>query len=179
MLSFCCQGNVTMFWLKKQFFFFIIEYKKWRNLKFSPTFINKLRSIWGALRNTMIRICKAERVKLRITNIKKALKHKRFKAFSLAEKERFELSNGFTRYTISSRAPSTKLGDFSIGDERFAVNGNKYTTLFSARQEGICANFPFFFSFPFIISIQKAPGRPFAHSGGSISFSNQEITWHR
>ena len=32
----------------------------------------------------------------------------------LAEKERFELSNGFTRYTISSRAPSTKLGDFSM-----------------------------------------------------------------
>ena len=31
-----------------------------------------------------------------------------------AEKERFELSNGFTRYTISSRAPSTKLGDFSL-----------------------------------------------------------------
>ena len=33
---------------------------------------------------------------------------------TMAEKERFELSNGFTRYTISSRAPSTKLGDFSI-----------------------------------------------------------------
>ena len=32
----------------------------------------------------------------------------------MAEKERFELSNGFTRYTISSRAPSTKLGDFSL-----------------------------------------------------------------
>ena len=32
----------------------------------------------------------------------------------MSEKERFELSNGFTRYTISSRAPSTKLGDFSI-----------------------------------------------------------------
>ena len=31
----------------------------------------------------------------------------------LAEKERFELSNPFTGYTISSRAPSTKLGDFS------------------------------------------------------------------
>ena len=30
-----------------------------------------------------------------------------------AEKEGFEPSNGFTRYTISSRAPSTKLGDFS------------------------------------------------------------------
>ena len=43
----------------------------------------------------------------------------------MAEKERFELSNGFTRYTISSRAPSTKLGDFStIGTS-------------SARQQGI------------------------------------------
>ncbi len=31
----------------------------------------------------------------------------------MAEKERFELSNRFTGYTISSRAPSTKLGDFS------------------------------------------------------------------
>ena len=37
--------------------------------------------------------------------------------FSLAEKEGFEPSNGFTRYTISSRAPSTKLGDFSISDK--------------------------------------------------------------
>ena len=33
----------------------------------------------------------------------------------LAEKEGFEPSNPFTGYTISSRAPSTKLGDFSIG----------------------------------------------------------------
>ncbi len=32
---------------------------------------------------------------------------------AVAEKERFELSNPFTGYTISSRAPSTKLGDFS------------------------------------------------------------------
>ena len=32
----------------------------------------------------------------------------------MAEKEGFEPSNPFTGYTISSRAPSTKLGDFSI-----------------------------------------------------------------
>ncbi len=31
----------------------------------------------------------------------------------LAEKEGFEPSDGFTHHTISSRAPSTKLGDFS------------------------------------------------------------------
>ena len=31
-----------------------------------------------------------------------------------AEKVGFEPTNGFTRYTISSRAPSTKLGDFSL-----------------------------------------------------------------
>ena len=31
----------------------------------------------------------------------------RWGGFCLAEKERFELSNGFIRYTISSRAPST------------------------------------------------------------------------
>ena len=37
--------------------------------------------------------------------------------YSLAEKEGFEPSNGFTRYTISSRAPSTKLGDFSRTDK--------------------------------------------------------------
>ena len=30
-----------------------------------------------------------------------------FKAFSVAEKERFELSNRVTGYTISNRAPST------------------------------------------------------------------------
>ena len=35
-------------------------------------------------------------------------------SFILAEKEGFEPSNPFTGYTISSRAPSTKLGDFSI-----------------------------------------------------------------
>lgn len=44
---------------------------------------------------------------------RKASKTHRFQGFVVAEKERFELSNGFTRYTISSRAPSTKLGDFS------------------------------------------------------------------
>ena len=31
----------------------------------------------------------------------------------MAEKEGFEPSNTFLRYTISNRAPSTKLGDFS------------------------------------------------------------------
>ena len=46
--------------------------------------------------------------------------------FFLAEKERFELSNGFTRYTISSRAPSTKLGDFSTRDKLWLVN-EKYS----------------------------------------------------
>ena len=34
--------------------------------------------------------------------------------YLVAEKEGFEPSNPFTGYTISSRAPSTKLGDFSI-----------------------------------------------------------------
>ena len=42
----------------------------------------------------------------------------------LAEKERFELSNGFTRYTISSRAPSTKLGDFSTPLTCSSTNGS-------------------------------------------------------
>ena len=37
----------------------------------------------------------------------------------MAEMERFELSNPFTGYTISNRAPSTKLGDFS----KHTVNG--------------------------------------------------------
>lgn len=32
----------------------------------------------------------------------------------MAEKKRFELLNPVTGYTISSRAPSTGLGDFSI-----------------------------------------------------------------
>ena len=33
--------------------------------------------------------------------------------FSVAEKVGFEPTNRFTGYTISNRAPSTKLGDFS------------------------------------------------------------------
>ena len=40
----------------------------------------------------------------------------------LAEKERFELSNRFTGYTISSRAPSTKLGDFSTDKSCSSTN---------------------------------------------------------
>ena len=34
--------------------------------------------------------------------------------FFVAEKEGFEPSNRFAGYTISNRAPSTKLGDFSV-----------------------------------------------------------------
>ncbi len=45
----------------------------------------------------------------------------------LAEKERFELSNRFTGYTISSRAPSTKLGDFSMS-QALPVNKGYCTT---------------------------------------------------
>ncbi len=41
-------------------------------------------------------------------------RHPQGVSFMLAEKEGFEPSNPFTGYTISSRAPSTKLGDFSI-----------------------------------------------------------------
>ena len=44
-----------------------------------------------------------------------------------AEKERFELSNRFTGYTISSRAPSTKLGDFSM-PQALPVNKGYCTT---------------------------------------------------
>ena len=51
----------------------------------------------------------------------------------VAEKERFELSNGFTRYTISSRAPSTKLGDFSMS-QALLVNGHYITINLSLRQ---------------------------------------------
>ena len=43
---------------------------------------------------------------LRISS-KAKQKTTRLGGFCLAEKERFELSNGFIRYTISSRAPST------------------------------------------------------------------------
>ncbi len=53
---------------------------------------------------------------------------------SSAEKERFELSNGFTRYTISSRAPSTKLGDFSMS-QALPVNERYSTTVFYFSQE--------------------------------------------
>ena len=52
----------------------------------------------------------------------------------MAEKERFELSNGFTRYTISSRAPSTKLGDFSMS-QALPVNERYSTTVFEFSQE--------------------------------------------
>ena len=52
---------------------------------------------------------------------------------SLAEKERFELSNRFTGYTISSRAPSTKLGDFSMS-QALLVNVCYCTTGWTARQ---------------------------------------------
>ena len=38
----------------------------------------------------------------------------------MAEMERFELSNSFPSYTISNRAPSTGLGDFSI--QRYSKN---------------------------------------------------------
>ena len=48
-------------------------------------------------------------------------------SISLAEKERFELSNRFTGYTISSRAPSTKLGDFSM-PQALPVNKGYFTT---------------------------------------------------
>ena len=51
----------------------------------------------------------------------------------MAEKERFELSNGFTRYTISSRAPSTKLGDFSM-PQALLVNSGYFTTGKAMRQ---------------------------------------------
>ncbi len=50
-----------------------------------------------------------------------------------AEKERFELSNRFTGYTISSRAPSTKLGDFSTS-QALLVNMGYFTTGSAARQ---------------------------------------------
>ena len=50
-----------------------------------------------------------------------------------AEKERFELSNRFTGYTISSRAPSTKLGDFSTS-QALSVNMGYFTTGQAARQ---------------------------------------------
>ena len=40
--------------------------------------------------------------------------HLRRTAIFVAEKKGFEPLNPFTGYTISSRAPSTKLGDFSI-----------------------------------------------------------------
>lgn len=50
-----------------------------------------------------------------------------------AEKERFELSNRFTGYTISSRAPSTKLGDFSTS-QALPVNNGYFTTGWAARQ---------------------------------------------
>ena len=51
----------------------------------------------------------------------------------VAEKERFELSNRFTGYTISSRAPSTKLGDFSM-PQALLVNMGYCTTGWTARQ---------------------------------------------
>ncbi len=59
-----------------------------------------------------------------------------YQSFSpfMAEKERFELSNGFTRYTISSRAPSTKLGDFSTRDKHWLVNEKYFTTKRNVRQ---------------------------------------------
>ena len=60
---------------------------------------------------------------------------------SLAEKERFELSNRFTGYTISSRAPSTKLGDFSMS-QALPVNMGYFTTGEAARQ---AENFIFLF----------------------------------
>ena len=56
---------------------------------------------------------------------------------AVAEKERFELSNPFTGYTISSRAPSTKLGDFSIFScERFQAA--ECLVRLPAKTKGLC-----------------------------------------
>lgn len=48
-----------------------------------------------------------------LSAIKKSLFMKQQRFFIMAEKEGFEPSRPFPAYTISSRAPSTKLGDFS------------------------------------------------------------------
>ena len=54
-----------------------------------------------------------------------------YRVIFVAEKERFELSNAFTRYTISSRAPSTKLGDFSMPvNMRYITTNGKTCQLF-------------------------------------------------
>ena len=51
----------------------------------------------------------------------------------MAEKVGFEPTRRFTAYTISSRAPSTKLGDFST-PERLLDNKRKFITLPFLRQ---------------------------------------------
>ena len=58
------------------------------------------------IRHFSVKSLFAKKSRCSIQNILRILHH-------VAEKEGFEPSNPFTGYTISNRAPSTKLGDFS------------------------------------------------------------------
>ena len=55
----------------------------------------------------------------------------------LAEKDGFEPSNPFTGYTISSRAPSTKLGDFSIYETVDAAAGQRAGASADLKREAV------------------------------------------